>query len=44
MRHEINRIPQFYVTAPQKCPYIKGKIERKLFTALYGRNTVNLND
>ena len=44
MRHELNRVPQFYVTAPQKCPYIKGKIERKLFTALYGRNTVNLND
>ena len=30
MRHELNRIPQFYVTAPQKCPYIKGKTERKL--------------
>ena len=44
MRHELNRVPQFYVTAPQKCPYIKGKIERKLFTALYGRDTVNLND
>ena len=44
MRHELNRVPQFYVTAPQKCPYIKGKIERKLFTALYGRNSVNLND
>ena len=44
MRHELNRVPQFYVTAPQKCPYIKGKIERKLFTALYGRNTVDLND
>lgn len=44
MRHEPNREPQFYVTAPQKCPYIKGKIERKLFTALYGRNTISLND
>ena len=44
MRHEPTRNPQFYVTAPQKCPYIKGKVERKLFTALYGRNTVNLND
>ena len=44
MRHEPARIPQFYVTAPQKCPYIKGKVERKLFTALYGRNSVKLND
>ena len=32
------------MTAPQKCPYIKGKVERKLFTALYGRNSVKLND
>ena len=44
MRYELNRIPQFYVTAPQKCPYIKCKIERKLFTELYGRKSVNLND
>ncbi len=44
MRHEPTRTPQFYVTAPQKCPYIKGKVERKLFTALYGRNSVKLND
>ena len=44
MRHEPSRIPQFYVTAPQKCPYIKGKVERKLFTALYGTNSVDLND
>ena len=44
MRHELTRTPQFYVTAPQKCPYIKGKVERKLFTALYGRNSINLND
>ena len=44
MRHDPSRTPQFYVTAPQKCPYIKGKVERKLFTALYGRNSVKLND
>ena len=44
MRHEPTRTPQFYVTAPQKCPYIKGKIERKLFTALYGRNSIKIND
>ena len=44
MRHDTPRSPQFYVTAPQKCPYIKGKAERKLFTALYGRNSEELND
>lgn len=26
--------PQFYVTAPQPCPYLPGRMERKLFTAL----------
>ncbi|MGE0613484.1 MAG: arginyltransferase [Hyphomicrobiales bacterium] len=26
--------PQFYVTAPQPCPYLAGKQERKLFTHL----------
>jgi arginine-tRNA-protein transferase len=44
MHHNPPRTPQFYVTAPQKCPYIKGKAERKLFTALYGRNSEQLND
>jgi len=44
MRHDPPRSPQFYITAPQKCPYIKGKFERKLFTALYGRHTEQLND
>lgn len=26
--------PEFYVTAPQPCPYIPGRLERKLFTHL----------
>lgn len=26
--------PQFYVTAPQPCPYLAGRLERKLFTHL----------
>lgn len=26
--------PEFYVTAPQPCPYLAGKMERKLFTHL----------
>ena len=26
--------PQFYITAPQPCPYLPGKLERKLFTHL----------
>ncbi len=26
--------PQFYITAPQPCPYLPGRLERKLFTHL----------
>ena len=44
MRHVISRNPQFYVTAPQECPYLENKVERKLFTALYGSNSVKLNN
>ena len=44
MHYDPPRAPQFYVTAPQKCPYVKGKSERKLFTALYGRNSEKLNN
>jgi len=29
-----NNFPQFYLTAPQPCPYLAGKLERKLFTHL----------
>jgi len=44
MRHIISKNPQFYVTAPQECPYLKNQIERKLFTALYGGNSEKLNN
>ena len=29
-------IPQFYITAPSPCPYVEGKMERKVFTSLAG--------
>jgi arginine-tRNA-protein transferase len=32
------------VTAPQPCPYLDGRMERKLFTALQGEQAVELND
>jgi len=44
MRHSLPLTPQFYVTAPQSCPYIDGRRERKLFTALQGSGAAELND
>ncbi|MFV2035880.1 MAG: arginyltransferase [Halocynthiibacter sp.] len=44
MRHSLPIAPQFYVTAPQSCPYLDGRMERKLFTALHGENSEQLND
>ena len=44
MRHTRPNHPQFYVTAPQDCPYLENNVERKLFTALYGSNSTRLNN
>ena len=44
MRHSLPLAPQFYVTAPQPCPYLEGRMERKLFTSLQGADAEMLND
>ncbi len=36
--------PQFYLTAPSPCPYLRGRFERKVFTHLVGENAAQLND
>lgn len=36
--------PQFYLTAPSPCPYLKGQEERKVFTHLVGERASELND
>lgn len=44
MRHTLPLAPLFYVTAPQPCPYLDDREERKLFTALQGKTATRLND
>jgi arginine-tRNA-protein transferase len=34
MTEQQKHFPEFYVTAPQPCPYLAGRLERKLFTHL----------
>ncbi|HXF53715.1 MAG TPA: arginyltransferase [Hyphomicrobiaceae bacterium] len=34
MSEQHKNFPEFYVTAPQACPYLAGRLERKLFTHL----------
>lgn len=38
------QFPKFYVTAPSPCPYLDGKIERKVFTELKGPDASALNE
>ncbi len=34
MTEQRKHFPEFYITAPQPCPYLPGRLERKLFTHL----------
>lgn len=43
MKHSRD-LPQFYLTAPAPCPYLAGKLERKVFTHLAGPRARPLND
>jgi arginine-tRNA-protein transferase len=37
-------LPQFYVTSPTPCPYLPGRMERKIFTHLLGDSAKVIND
>lgn len=38
------RFPRFFVTSPAPCPYLPGRMERKVFTDLKGTHAHELND
>jgi leucyl-tRNA---protein transferase len=40
---ERRNFPQFFITAPSPCPYLPGKLERKVFTHLVGQDSRHLN-
>jgi leucyl-tRNA---protein transferase len=40
---ERRNFPQFFITAPSPCPYVAGRLERKVFTHLVGPEATNLN-
>jgi arginyl-tRNA--protein-N-Asp/Glu arginylyltransferase len=44
MHHTVPIASQFYVTASQPCPYLTGRVERKLFTSLQGIDASILNN
>ena len=44
MTDQTFRFPRFFVTAPSPCPYLPGKIERKVFTELRGADANELNE
>lgn len=40
---ERRNFPQFFITAPSPCPYLAGRVERKVFTHLVGQDARSLN-
>ncbi len=43
MSIERRNFPQFFITAPSPCPYLAGRVERKVFTHLVGQDARGLN-
>ena len=42
--HYLSRLPQFFLTPGGACPYLAGKVERKVFARLVGPHAAALND
>ena len=42
--HYLSRLPQFFLTPGGTCPYLPGKVERKVFARLVGTHAASLND
>jgi arginine-tRNA-protein transferase len=42
--HYLSRLPQFFLTPGGACPYLPGKVERKVFARLIGPHAGSLND
>lgn len=38
------RFPRFFVTAPAPCPYVPGRVERKVFAELKGGEAADMNE
>lgn len=44
MNDQSTSFPKFYMTAPSPCPYLEGKMERKVFTDLSGPDAVRRHE
>ena len=45
MKHSLTQRPtSFFITAPLPCPYLEGRIERRMVTDLLGRDAASLHD
>ena len=42
-KHDL-KTPQFFLTSPSPCPYLAGRMERKVFTHLVGERAPDMND
>ena len=45
MKHGFTQRPtSFFITAPLPCPYLEGRLERRMVTELLGRDAISLHD